>query len=603
MPSKIALVSVSDKSNLIPFCKSLHQLDIQIIASGGTSKQISEAGLPVIDVAQWTNAPEMLGGRVKTLHPVVHGGILARDIPSDLNDLHERNIQKIDFVICNLYPFQKKIAQANVTMEQAVEEIDIGGVTLLRAAAKNHSRVTVLCDPKDYTTVLNDIHCNQGQVSLVLRQRLALKAFQHTAEYDDAISSYFRHMYGGEMKERALRYGLNPHQAPALAYVSKMTLDSNTPNHLPFQVLNGAPGYINLLDALNAWPLVHELSQVTGLPAATSFKHVSPAGAAVGVPFETEVEAQVCHVHTKEALTPLATAYARARGADRMSSFGDFIALSHVCDKETAQLIALEVSDGIIAPGYAPEALEILKLKKKGAYCILQIDEKYQPPSVERREVFGVTLQQPRNNLQVHKDWFQPCVSKCTQVTPEALRDWMVATVTAKYTQSNTVVLAKNGMTIGVGAGQQSRVHCTRLAVSKAHQWWLRHNPKVIEMGFQPQVKRAEQSNAIDVYVTTPFTETSFESQLLDWKHSNLFVKLPDLFSQQLKLEWLNKLENVVLVSDAFFPFPDSLHAAHSAGVKYIAAPGGSLNDQLVVETANQYNMVLSFIPYRLFHH
>lgn len=360
------LLSVSDKSGLVEIAKSFAQHGLRLVASGGTAKLLREDhGLDVMDVAAVTGAPEMLGGRVKTLHPAIHGGILARTTDSDQVDMRRMGYDMIQVVVCNLYPFRETIAKPDVTLADAVENIDIGGVTLLRAAAKNHARVTVLCDPVDYAQVLAEWK-EHGDTRLETRQKLALKAFTHTASYDDAISDYFRRQFSTNVASLPLRYGMNPHQKPAQLFT---TLD-----RLPLTVRNASPGFINLCDALNGWQLVKELDQALSLPAATSFKHVSPAGAAVGFPLSKE-QAQLCMVEDMlDTLTPLATAYARARGADRMSSFGDFVALSRPCDVATAKIIAREVSDGIIAPGYEPEALEILKKKKNGSYCVLEVN-------------------------------------------------------------------------------------------------------------------------------------------------------------------------------------------------------------------------------------
>lgn len=359
------LLSVSDKSGLVEVAKSFTKHGLRLVASGGTAKLLREDhGLDVMDVSAVTGAPEMLGGRVKTLHPAIHGGILARTTDSDQVDMKRMGYDMIQVVVCNLYPFRETVAKPEVTIADAVENIDIGGVTLLRAAAKNHSRVTVLCDPADYAQVLSEWQAH-GDTLPETRQRLALKAFTHTASYDDAISDYFRKQFSTNIASLPLRYGMNPHQKPAQLFT---TLD-----RLPLTVLNASPGFINLCDALNGWQLVKELDQALSLPAATSFKHVSPAGAAVGYPL-TKEQAKLCMVEDMlDSLTPLATAYARARGADRMSSFGDFVALSRPCDVATAKIISREVSDGIIAPGYEPEALEILKKKKNGSYCVLEV--------------------------------------------------------------------------------------------------------------------------------------------------------------------------------------------------------------------------------------
>ncbi|GME77333.1 unnamed protein product [Ambrosiozyma monospora] len=373
--TKTAILSVYDKTGLLDLAKGLVAANVRLLASGGTARLLRESGFPVEDVSSVTHAPEILGGRVKTLHPAVHGGILARNIESDEKDLADQKIEKVDFVVCNLYPFKETVAKINVTIPEAVEEIDIGGVTLLRAAAKNHSRVTILSDPNDYLQFLEEL--KTGDVSAELRNKFALKAFEHTADYDAAISDFFRKKYSEGESQLTLRYGANPHQKPAQAFV--------TDGELPFKVLSGSPGYINLLDALNSWPLVKELKASLGLPAAASFKHVSPAGAAVGLPL-SDIEKKVYFVDNIPNMTPLANAYARARGADRMSSFGDFIALSDIVDVATASIISKEVSDGVIAPGYEPEALALLKAKKKGKYCVLQIDPDYTPGPVESRQ-------------------------------------------------------------------------------------------------------------------------------------------------------------------------------------------------------------------------
>jgi len=359
----LAVLSVSNKSGLLEFARTLDQIGFRLVASGGTAKSLRDAKLTVRDVSEVTGAPEMLGGRVKTLHPAIHGGILSRMIDSDVSDMKRQNYEFIGIVVCNLYPFVETIKKEGVTPADAVEQVDIGGVTLLRAAAKNHERVTVICDPNDYHLVASELRA-KGQVSDTTRKLLAVKAFNHTAEYDAAISNYFRAQYsGGGVSQLTLRYGMNPHQKPAQLYT--------TENRLPLTVVNGSPGFINLCDALNAWQLVKELREALQLPAATSFKHVSPAGAAVGVPL-TEDEKRLCMVEDLE-LTPLSAAYARARGADRMSSFGDFVALSDRCDVATAKIISREVSDGVIAPDYEPEALELLRKKKNGAYCVLKV--------------------------------------------------------------------------------------------------------------------------------------------------------------------------------------------------------------------------------------
>ncbi|KAF7289420.1 Bifunctional purine biosynthesis protein ade10 [Mycena chlorophos] len=594
MSQPIALLSVYDKTGLLEFAQGLQAAGVRLLGSGGTAKKIRDAGIAIEDVSDITKAPEMLGGRVKTLHPAVHGGILARSIPSDEADLAAQGISPISIVVCNLYPFSSTIAQPNCTLAAAVEEIDIGGVTLLRAAAKNHARVSVISDPSDYAPFLQAWKAGNGDVGQSLRSTLALKAFEMTAQYDDAISGYFREQYAsaelpkdqlaGSVQRIALRYGANPHQKPAQAYVTK--------GELPFKVLCGSPGYINLLDALNSYALVKELQEALGLPAAASFKHVSPAGAAVGIALD-ETEKKVYGVDDlKEPLTPLACAYARARGADRMSSFGDFIGLSAPCDLATAKIISREVSDGIIAPGYTPEALDVLSKKKGGKYCVLEIDPNYVPDPVETKQIYGVHLQQQRNNAKVDASLF-------TNMLPQtAQTDLILATLALKYTQSNSVAYSKNGAIIGLGAGQQSRIHCTRLAGGKADLWWLRHHPRVLALPFKKGVKRAEKANAIDLFVSGEVLEGGEKEQ---WE--GLFEGSVAPLSVEEKAEWSAKLDGVSCSSDAFFPFPDNVHRARKSGVSYLAAPSGSVMDAECIKAADEHGIVFAHTSLRLFHH
>uniref|UniRef100_A0A8C5R3A5 Bifunctional purine biosynthesis protein ATIC n=1 Tax=Leptobrachium leishanense TaxID=445787 RepID=A0A8C5R3A5_9ANUR len=664
--AEIALFSVSDKSGLVEFAQRLSALGLSLVASGGTAKCLRDAGFTVRDVSELTGFPEMLGGRVKTLHPAVHAGILARSSSEDQADLNTLGFSYVRVVVCNLYPFVKTVSAPSVTVEEAVEQIDIGGVTLLRAAAKNHARVTVLCDPSDYSSVADEMENSDSKdTTREKRCQLALKAFTHTAQYDDAISDYFRKRYGKGISQLPLRYGINPHQVPAQVY----TRDSS----LPFTVLNGSPGFINLCDALNAWQLVKELKNALGLPAATSFKHVSPAGAAVGVPL-TEEESKVCMVLDLYAsLTPLAAAYARARGADRMSSFGDFIALSDVCDVITAKIISREVSDGIVAPGYEEEALKILSKKKNGSYCVLQIDPAYEPTGSEVRSLFGLQLEQKRNDAVIDETLFNNVVTLDKEIPKSAIRDLIVATIALKYTQSNSVCYAKDGqmvpilgwnlpilaynsqkslnaidgqrimrlvpdfdmpafipvtlhkptgmlitgrpqlldlcgvnslywagrvtLVVGIGAGQQSRIHCTRLAGDKADNWWLRHHPRVLSMKFKAGVKRAEISNAIDQYVSG----TLEPEELVNWQ--TMFEQPPELLTAADKKEWISSLKGVCLSSDAFFPFRDNVERAKKSGVHFIAAPAGSAADKIVTDACDELGIVLAHTNLRLFHH
>ncbi|MED6234828.1 hypothetical protein ATANTOWER_003660 [Ataeniobius toweri] len=588
--TELALLSVSDKTGLVDFAKRLMNVGLALVASGGTAKALRDAGLAVRDVSELTGHPEMLGGRVKTLHPAVHGGILARKSASDSADMEKLGYNLVRVVVCNLYPFVKTVSNPNVTVDDAVEQIDIGGVTLLRAAAKNHARVTIVCDPADYSLVAGELE-NSGakDTTLETRRTLALKAFTHTAQYDEAISDYFRGQYSRGVSQLPLRYGMNPHQAPAQIYTLR--------SELPLKVVNGSPGFINLCDALNAWQLVRELKGALGMAAAASFKHVSPAGAAVGVSLSEE-EAKVCMVHDMlKDLTPLATAYARARGSDRMSSFGDFIALSDVCDVPTAKIISREVSDGIIAPSYEEEALKILSKKKNGNYCVLQMDPDYEPDDAEVRVLFGLYLKQKRNGALINKEFFKNIVSKGS-LSAEAVRDLTVATIAVKYTQSNSVCYAKDGQVIGIGAGQQSRIHCMRLAGDKADNWWLRHHPRVLNMKFRSGVKRAEMANAIDQYVSDTIGEGP---DLAVWK--SMYDEVPEPLSVTEKKNWTSSLQAVAVSSDAFFPFRDNIDRAKQSGVEYIAAPAGSAADEIVVNACNELGITLVHTSLRLFHH
>ena len=392
------------------------------------------------------------------------------------------------------------------------------------------------------------------------------------------------------MKELELKYGCNPNQKPSRIYMADGS-------ELPIEVLNGRPGYINFLDAFNGWQLVRELKKATGLPAATSFKHVSPAGASVGRPMSDTLK-KIYWVDDMGDLSPLACAYARARGADRMSSFGDFISLSDVCDADTARLIKREVSDGVIAPGYTDEALEILKAKKNGNYNIIKIDENYTPAPLEHKQVFGVTFEQGRQELPIDDELLSNIVTENKEIPEEALIDMKISLIVLKYTQSNSVCFVKDGQAIGIGAGQQSRAHCTRLAGQKADNWWLRQCPKVMNLPFKEKIRRADRDNAIDLYIGDEYMDV-----LADGAWENIFTEKPEVFTKEEKREWLDKLTDVTLGSDAFFPFFDNIERAHKSGVKYIAQPGGSVRDDAVIDCCNKYNMAMAFTGIRLFHH
>ncbi len=392
------------------------------------------------------------------------------------------------------------------------------------------------------------------------------------------------------MKELELKYGCNPNQKPSRIYMEA--------GELPIKVLCGKPGYINFLDAFNGWQLVSELKRATGLPAAASFKHVSPAGAAVGLPL-SEVERKIYWVDDMDtAFTPLANAYIRARGADRMSSFGDFISLSDVCDKETALVIKREVSDGVIAPGYTDEALAVLKAKKNGNYNVIEIDPSYVPAPIERKEVFGITFEQGRNELVIDEQFFDNLVTENKELPESARRDLAIAMITLKYTQSNSVCYVKDGQAIGIGAGQQSRIHCTRLAGQKADNWWLRQSPQVLGLPFKADIKRADRDNAIDLYIGEDYMDV-----LADGAWEAIFTEKPAVFTAEEKRAWLDQNTGVSLGSDAFFPFGDNIERAHKSGVSYVAQPGGSIRDDHVIETCNKYNMAMAFTGIRLFHH
>ena len=392
------------------------------------------------------------------------------------------------------------------------------------------------------------------------------------------------------MNEMQLTYGCNPNQKP-----SRIFMEDGS--DLPIQVLSGRPGYINLLDALNGWQLVSELKAVSGLPAATSFKHVSPAGAAVGLPL-TDTLRKIYWVDDVKTFSPLSCAYARARGADRMSSFGDFIALSDVCDVPTARLIKREVSDGVIAPGYEPRALELLRQKKNGAYCVLQIDPTYKPAPLERKQVYGITFEQGRNELKIDENFFSNIVTQNKDLPDQAKMDLAIAMITLKYTQSNSVCYVKDGQAIGIGAGQQSRIHCTRLAGSKADNWWLRQSPQVLNLPFKDKISRPDRDNAIDLYIGDEYMDL-----LADGVWENTFSEKPAVFTVEEKRAWLNKLTGVALGSDAFFPFGDNIERAFKSGVQYVAEPGGSVRDDNVIAACDKHNMVMAFTGLRLFHH
>lgn len=568
------------------------------MSTGGTAKALRESGLTVQDVSDYTGAAECLDGRVKTLHPKVHGGLLAvRGNEQHEKQMLEQGMKPIDMTILNLYPFEQTV-HGGASFEQCIENIDIGGPSMLRSTAKNHAFTTIVTSPEQYALVQSEIE-ETGGTSLALRKQLAARAFALSASYDSAISSWFAGQLGEKAPviarvykpERPLKYGCNPHQKPAYIY-------SRLGSKLPFEIKNGVPGYINLLDAANAWQLVLELKQATGLPAAASFKHVSPAGAAVAVPLtDVELEAYEVSPETKESLTPAALAYLRARNADPMCSFGDFCAISDEVDEATATYLKKEVSDGIVAPSYTPEALEILKSKKGGNFIILEAPLDYHPGDIEYREVYGMTFSQKRNDVVITKDHMKDVVTKIKTLDDGAVRDLIVASICVKYTQSNSVGFAKDGMMVGVGAGQQSRVDCVKLAGRKVATWYLRQHPKVLGLPFRQGSKRQDRVNARVRYIEGDFTA----EEKVRWESQ--FDVVPEPLTEAEKNEFLKGSSGVAISSDAFFPFRDSIDHASKLGVSFVAQPGGSVQDKQITEACDEYGMAMCFTGTRLFHH
>jgi phosphoribosylaminoimidazolecarboxamide formyltransferase / IMP cyclohydrolase len=609
IPIRRALLSVSDKSGLLDLARTLASFNVELLSTGGTAKAMRDAGLTVIDVSDYTGSPEILDGRVKTLHPKVHGGLLGvRGNPKHEQEMTENNIGKIDLVVMNLYPFTQTVA-SGADFNMCIENIDIGGPSMLRSSAKNHKYVSILCQPNQYDGFLAELNAQQGSISHQTRKRLAAQAFATSATYDAAIAEYFSGQLANDtpaetstittVTTRAytpvfhLKYGCNPHQKPS-AILAPLG------QRLPFQVINGVPGYINLLDALNAWQLVRELRFAFNdtLPAAASFKHVSPAGAAIGIPL-TPIEAQAYEFNDVTALSPTALAYVRARNADPLCSFGDFVAISHIVDLSTAQVIKTEVCDGIIAPGFEPEALEILRAKKKGGFIILAADLHAEPATQEYREVFGTVFAQRRNDVlfSAKTHLHNVVVGDATNFTEDAQRDLVVASIAIKYTQSNSVGYALHGQMIGVGAGQQSRVDCVKLAARKVRTWYLRQHPKVQQLPFKSTVKRQERVNARVRYIEGDFTASELPVFLEN------FTSDPVPLTEDEKNQFINTLTGVSISSDAFFPFRDSIDHASKVGVQYIAQPGGSIADEEVKAAAREYNMLMAFTDLRLFHH
>jgi phosphoribosylaminoimidazolecarboxamide formyltransferase/IMP cyclohydrolase len=602
-----ALLSVSDKTGLVALGKFLSSQGVELLSTGGTATQLRQAGLKVMDVAEFTGSPEMLDGRVKTLHPKVHGGLLAvRGNTKHEEDMRQNNIQPIDLVVLNLYPFEQTV-KSGADFDTCVENVDIGGPSMLRSSAKNHASVVIVSDPSQYEALMEEMQKNNGATTLELRRKFAAAAFSLSARYDTSIAKYFNdntsavpsavstdlvpvtRTYTPVLK---LKYGANPHQVPA-------AICSFLPgNKLPFKVLNGTPGYINLLDAVAAWQLVKELRQALGLAAAASFKHVSPAGAAVAVPLSSNEAAAYELTEDKVAqLTPASLAYVRARNADPMCSFGDFAAISEIVDEATANFLKTEVSDGIIARGFEPKALEILKAKKNGGFIVLEADPDFNPTDIEYREVFGMCFAQRRNDRLLSLQDLTKVVTKNTTLSDEAKRDLLLASISIKYTQSNSVGYACGGQMVGVGAGQQSRVDCVKLAGRKVAVWYLRQHPKVMGLKFKPSVKRQERVNARVRYIEGDMTEV----ERATWETQ--FEEVPTPLTQEEKEQFVAGLKGVSLSSDAFFPFRDSIDHASKLGVSYIVQPGGSVQDAEVIAACDAYGMSMAFSGVRLFTH
>jgi len=594
---KTALISVFDKSGLDVLGKFLADRSVHVLSTGGTAKKLRELGCTVQDVADYTGSPEILDGRVKSLHPKVHGGLLAaRGSEAHMQECKEHGIRPIDLVVCNLYPFAQAVREGG-DFAACIENIDIGGPCMVRAAAKNNAGVAIVTNPAQYPKLMEEIAANNGCTTPELRRNLACAAFATTAAYDSAISQWMAGQVTSPPEshsvslaiERPLKYGCNPHQNPA----GLCTLNGS--DKLPFTVVAGTPGYINLLDAINAWQLVHELAKATGLPAAASFKHVSPAGAAIGLPLSDE-EREVYEVVGKD-LSDVATAYVRARNADPMCSFGDFVAVSHEVDLETANILKIEVSDGIIAAGFKPEALEILKAKKGGKFIVLQADPNYEAPEMEYRTIYGMGFMQKRNDALFDEARLKNVVTKTNELPDKAKKDLILASIAIKFTQSNSVGYAKSGMMIGVGAGQQSRVDCVKLAGRKVSTWYLRFHPKVKGLAFKQGTKRQDRVNARVRYIEGDFTETEKKQ----WDAN--FDEVPAPLTEDEKNTFLQTLNEVTISSDAFFPFRDSIDHASKLGVKYIAQAGGSVADKEVIDACDEYGMAMAFTDLRLFHH
>lgn len=594
---KTAIISVFDKKNIISFACFLLDNDYQILSSGGTYKYLTEniSNSNIYKIEDYTKFPEILGGRVKTLHPKIYGGILARtNVETDIEQLNCHDIYKIDLVIVNLYPFSQVVAKEDHTFEDAIENIDIGGVTLIRAAAKNYVNTTVVINPDDYSNYI-ELHA-KSSLTEYERKKYAIKAFHYISTYDINISNYFdgeKEVFKHYVKKDELKYGCNPHQKDSAIYQEDGV-------EYPFKILNGKPGYINYIDAIQSWRLVTELQDNVGMICAASFKHTTPAGVGTSLPL-TDKLSEIYGTKGK-ILNGTSTAFIRARNADPMSSFGDFIAISGTVDKETAEYIKKEVSDGIVAEGYDPAAIEILKQKKNGNYIILQGD-RTSVNSKEFREVGGIVLSQNSNAEKTTNKYFDSIPTMEKSIPTWAKIDLIIANTTLKYTPSNSIVYAYQGQVIGVGAGQQNRVDCVKIAGHKADVWFLRGYQKAVALQymFKQGLKRYEKVNATIQYINNDFTESEYILWLTNFEKN--ITEMITFISSEESRKYIKDNDGVSLASDAFFPFRDSIDQCSKRGVKYILQPGGSVADEAVVQACNDYNITMAMSGVRVFTH
>lgn len=603
---KLALISVSDKTNLTDFCLYLFSNNYKIISTGGTYKHIltnlgkSKCKNKLISVEEFTGFPEILNGRVKTLHPKIYAGLLYDpDIPDHLEDFNKYNnsnnenynLHKIDLVVVNLYPFETVVKNKNSTHEEIIENIDIGGVSLLRASAKNYNNVIVLTDINDYSKFIN---YNSMYDNLVFfKKELATKALEHVTDYDANITNYLdnRIKYRKYIHQERLKYGCNPYQHNA--YISTIN-----DKKLPYVVINGYPGYINYLDAFQSWLLVNEANSKLGYSVATSYKHTAPAGVGTSKYDITKLEEKVYDIsHMNINNSESAKAFIRARNSDPLSSFGDFIAISCVVDETCAKLIKREVSDGIIAANYTPEALKILSNKKNGKYVIIKGDTNINYNDIEYKEIFGVSIAQTANSELIDDSYFQDIPTNKNLLEQNKKEDMILATITLKYTPSNSIAIAHNNQVIGVGAGQQNRVDCIKLAGNKAKLFNMRFSQKCIDLldKFKNDIKRQDRVNAIIKYINNDF----LSSELENWY--SLFDSKPELLNETNFNN--NKPNGLVLSSDAFFPFRDNIDYAQRYGVNYILNPGGSIQDKNIIEACNEYDILMAMSHKRMFYH